>query len=575
MTSVLDVELTRSRLTATINEMTHLLYRSAYSTLMRESRDCSFLLLAPSGDVVVSGPGIFHLANYYYFTHALLERFPDMRDGDVYLSNHPYEGGIPHTPDLAVAVPVFVDGVHVGFSCSLAHKPDFGGSIIGSASMESTELYQEGLLLPPMLAIRDGIANEVVTQVISANVRNPDLFFGDMRAQIGVTQLGAERLKGIAARTGAKTMLAVYSALLDQGERHVRERIAAWPDGTYSAEVFMDDDGVRKGVPVGLRMTATVQGDSMTIDCTASDDQTVGPANLTRPYSDTDIFYVLVAMTDPEFGYNDGMRRAVEIVRRSGSVLDPIAPAPVGAATSMHHRFTDLCCQVFGHFARERAIAHSGGSGGTLALAWRDTRSGARALQYEVLGTAMGGLRAADGASGVTVYCTGLTITPIEVIEAQFPVRFERFELIADSGGPGKHRGGLSYRREYRALAPASVIRRAERGRVPSSGVESGGNGSLGAVSITRSNGTTERLPVAGRYELFPGDLLCIEGSGAGGLGNPMERDVEAVCADVRRGHVTVASARADYGVVIDHEGNVDEQATRALRHDSLAGTKA
>ena len=575
MVSVLDVELTRSRLTATINEMTHLLYRSAYSTLMRESRDCSFLLLAPTGEVVVNGPGIFHLSNYYYFTHALLERFPDMREGDVYISNHPYEGGIPHTPDLAVAVPVFLDGVHVGFSCSLAHKADFGGAVIGSASMESTELYQEGLLLPPMRMMRDGITNDVITQIIAANVRNHDLFFGDMRAQIGVTQLGAERLKAIASRLGAQTLLGVYDALLDQGERHLRERVAAWPDGTYSAEVFMDNDGVRKDVPIGLRMTATVDGDNLTIDCTASDDQTVGPANLTRPYSDTDIFYVLVAMTDPAFGYNDGMRRAVNIIRRPGSVLDPIAPAPVGAATSMHHRFTDLCCEVFGHFAKEHATGHSGGSGGTLALAWRDTRSGTRALQYEVLGTAMGALRHQDGPSGVTVYCTGLTITPLEVIEAQFPVRLERFELIPDSGGAGKHRGGLSYRREYRALAPASVIRRAERGSVPASGVEGGGKGSLGSVSITRADGTVEKLPVAGRYTLSPGDLLCIEGSGAGGLGNPLERDIDAVDTDVRRGYVTRGSALDDYGVVIGDEGQVDREATETLRRERLIGANA
>ncbi len=570
MAGALEVELARSRLTATIGEMTHLLYRSAYSTLMRESRDCSFMLLDPGGQVVVSGPGHFHNASYYYFTHALLERYGDMQDGDVYLTNHPYDAGIPHTPDLAVAMPVFADDVLIGFSCTLAHKADFGGAVVGSASMESTHIYQEGLLLPPLLAERGGQYNPVIDEIIAANVRNTDLFFGDMRAQIGTTRLGADRLRRLARQAGTQTLLEVYTELLGQQERLLRSHLAQWPDGTHAVEGFMDSDGIDTGTPVRLALEVTVAGDTITFDCTGTDDQTRGPVNMPRSYADTGIFYALVAMTDPRMGFNDGMRRAVRIKHRRGSVLDPVAPAPVGAATSVHHRFIDLCMEALSHFVPDRAAAHSGGSSGTLAISWQGQQAGARSLQYEVLGSAMGGMRHGDGASGVSVYCTNLAITPIEIIESQFPVRIRRFELVQDSAGAGTCRGGLSYRREYEALRPAGVIRRAERGRFPAAGVRGGRPGTTTRVSLD-SGGQTHRLPVAGRYELKPGDVLRVEGPGGGGFGDPLDRPAALVGQDVALGHVSAAAARRDYGVVCGPGGEVDTGATEVLRQQARA----
>lgn len=554
--------------------MTHLLYRSAYSTLMRESRDCSFMLLDPRGQVVVSGPGHFHNAAYHYFAAALLRKFPDMRDGDVYLTNHPYEAGIPHTPDLAVAIPVFAGDVLVGFSAALAHKADFGGAVVGSASMESTHLYQEGLLLPPLLAERDGCYNTAVDEIIAANVRNTDLFFGDMRAQIGTTRLGAERLRRLARQAGPQTLLEVYDELLGQQDRLLRSHLASWPDGRHAVEGFMDSDGVDTGTPVRLALEVTVDRDTITFDCSGSDDQTRGPVNMPSSYADTGVFYSLVAMTDPKIGFNDGMRRAVRIVHRRGSVLDPVSPAPVGAATSVHHRFIDLCMEALSHFVPGRAVAHSGGSSGTLAISWQGQQAGARSLQYEVLGSAMGGMRSGDGASGVSVYCTNLAVTPVEIIESQFPVRISRFELVRDSAGPGTCRGGLSYRREYEALRPATVIRRAERGRFPAAGVHGGLPGSTTAVTLV-SGGEARRMPVAGRYQLQPGDVLRVEGPGGGGFGDPLERPADAVGRDVALGYVSAEAARQHYRVACGPDGVVDAAATAALRQQARAAATA
>ncbi len=575
MTSVLAIELTRSRLSATINEMTHLLHRSAYSTLMRESRDCSFTLLAPTGEVVVNGSGPFHGSSYRYLAQAILKRYPDLKAGDVYVSNHPYEAGIPHTPDLAVVVPAFVGDTLVGFSCSLAHKPDFGGSVVGSASMGATELYQEGLLLPPLLGWEGDRANEVLLQVIASNVRSPDVFFGDMRAQLGVTKLGAERLAGIARNVGVQTMIEVCAELIDQNSRALRKHIGSWPDGSVTVVGHLDSDGIDTDRPVRLSVTVTVAGDQLTVDFSDSADQTRGPVNMTPMFTDSAVFYSAIALTDPTLGFNDGIRRAIEIVRRPGSVLDPIAPAPVGAATSMQHRVMDLCLEAMGQFVPERSIAHSGGSGGTLGIAWQTDKAGARTLQYEVLGTAMGATYGADGVSGCTAYNTNLTVTPIEILETQFPVRLSRFELLRDSAGPGRRRGGLSYRRQYTALAPATVRRRAERAHFPGAGVLGGKPGSLARVWIRRADGTEEKVPVAGHYELAAGDVLSVEGSGAGGMGSPFERDPAAVLADVNRGYVSIGSARDDYGVVLTDAGDaVDTAATDALRDKLRAGAR-
>lgn len=570
--SALDVELFRSRLSSTIFSMNHLLYRSAYSTLMRESRDCSFMLVGPAGEVLVRGPGHFHHATYRTFTHAVLQKFPEVHPGDLFLTNHPYEAGIPHSPDLGLLAPAFVDGRLVGFSCTIAHKADFGGAVVGSATMESTHIFQEGLLIPPVLVQRNGELDHAIVDIIRSNIRDADLFFGDMRAQLGVTTLGASRLESLARATGVDTLFGIYDQLLAQGEAMLRSHVSSWPDGSVAVDGFIDNDGVDLDTPVRLALGVTVDGDSIVFDFRGTDDQARGPVNMPRTYAETAVTYALLAMSDCSFGYNDGVMRPVSILHRAGSVLSPKFPAPVGAATSVHHRLIDVCLQALGHFVPERASGHSGGSGGTLAISWRRNTPGARSLQYEVIGTAMGGLADQDGPSGVCVYCTNLAITPVEVIEAQFPVLIRRFELLQDSSGPGRHRGGLSYRREYEAREPASVIRRAERGRFAALGVHGGSSGRTAHVVITRADGQPEDVPVAGRYELHPGDRICVEGAGAGGYGDPLTRPVDEVALDVQRGYVSVEAAARDYGVVVDARGVVDKDATEVLRSEMTVG---
>jgi N-methylhydantoinase B len=571
--SVLAAELTRSRLTATIGELTQLLYRSAYSTLMRESRDCSISLTSADGDVLVDPPGPFHGSSYHYLIRRTLERYgDDLAPGDVFMSNHPYDAGVPHTPDLAVVVPAFADGTLIGFSASIAHKSDFGGSVIGSASMGATQLYQEGLLLPLTRVARGdehAELNQGVMDIIAANVRTPDLFFGDMRAQLGVTRLGAARLAALAEHAGVEVTRESFALLLDQGERTLREAIAGWPDGESTVTGYLDNDGIRLDRPVRITVTVSIRGDQIEFDLTQSDDQALGPVNMTKMYSDSAVFYAVISCAAPDFGFNNGIRRVVSIIRRPGSLFDPGHLAPVGAATSMQHRLVDLCFEALGTLVPGAGSAHSGGSGGTVGIEWASDDKRGRSFQYEVLGTAMGAVHDSDGISGVTTYYTNLGITPVEVLESQYPMRINRFELITDSAGPGRYRGGLSYRREYEALAAASVRRRAERGRFPARGIEGGHDGSLARVRIRRADGQVEDVPVAGSYELAPHDVLTVEGSGAGGYGDPRTRPAELVLADVRAGMVSVEAAAEHYGVVVDERLDIDEPATTVAREQN------
>jgi N-methylhydantoinase B len=571
MTSIVVTEALRSNLQALITEMEHLLVRSAYSTNMREARDCSYMMVDRQGRIVAVTRGGAAAGIYKRLVEAVLAKYgPDgLHEGDVILSNHPYIGHVAHTPDLAVITPVFLDGELVAFSCSIAHKPDFGGMVVGSASSKATELYQEGFLLPIVKLYDSGRHCTEVEEIILTNVRFPDLVLGDMRAQIGVNRVGAERIAAIFRRYGITDAYEAFDQMLELTARRLREEIRTWPDASVSVEGFLDNDGIDLDKPVRFAATVTVESGSITFDYTASDDQTRGPVNIRPSQGEGAAFYAVLCVADPELEFNDGIRDVVKFVYREGSVLDPLSPAPVGAATVVRHRLVDVLVEAMGLLRPHFLMGQSGGSGGAMAIAWQaDGQDGKRQLlQYEIFGTAMGGRAGSDGVNGVAAHAVNLSITPIEILETQYPLLVRRFELIGDSGGPGEYRGGLSYRREYEVGRPVLVNRRADRNRFPSTGVAGGKPGSLGRMILNPGTEAEKQVPGIGQYEIPAGGRFCVEGAGAGGYGDPNSRPVEKVLQDVRRGYVSLAAAREDYGVVIDETSmKVDEVATSEAR---------
>ena len=555
---VVTLGMLRSNLEALHDEMYQLLVRSAYSTIMRESRDCSFMVLDDQGTVVLTRPGNYsHATSYRRIVRNTLAKFgrDGLREGDVIVTNHPYLGGVPHTPDLAVVVPVFLADELIAFSCSIAHKPDFGGAVPGSASSTSTELYQEGFLLPPTRLYAAGEYQQPIEDILVANVRHPDLVLGDARAQVGTTRIGAERVVGLVRRYGREATRAAFDEMLRIGEGLMREALHTWSDGMVEVEGFLDSDGVRVDQPVRFHVRATVDARAAAIhlDFSGSDDQTLGPVNVPPQYGEMAAFYALLAMVQPDLAFNDGVRAPVTLTFREGSVLNPRMPAPVGAATVCSARLTDIVLTALGQLHPSRAVAQSGGSGGAMAISWQPAQSDQRTLlQYEIFGTGLGGRMDRDGVNGVAVHSTNLGVAPIEILETQFPLRVRRFELIRDSAGAGQFRGGLSYRREYELLRNASINRRADRTRFPGEGVLGGKPGRTGRLVLNPGTADEQTLPGSGLYNFPAGSVVRFEGAGAGGLGDPSKRDPALIVEDVRAGRVSIEAAESEYGVVVD-----------------------
>src|SRR5581483_4999588 len=307
------LQVLRHRLASLVEELGHHLYRSAYSTIIRESRDYSCVVLGGDGRVVVAPPMPLHAAIYSLMVRAVREAYgDDLAPGDVFIANHPYETGAAHVPDLTTLAPVFHDGALVGFCGNIAHKADFGGAVPGSVSGQATELYQEGLLLPPVRLVRAGQTVPEVERIVRANVRNPALVMGDVRTQVGVARLGAERLAALFARYGPATLAEAFDAILASTERAVAARLAEWPDGTSEAEAFLDDDGVQLGRPVRLHVVVSVRSGRVRFDFRGSADQTTGPLNLRPSLVEGTCHYAILAMTDPGLPYNDGIRPLVD-----------------------------------------------------------------------------------------------------------------------------------------------------------------------------------------------------------------------------------------------------------------------
>lgn len=564
-----NTEIIRTKFQSMVDEMNVLLARSAYSTLMRESRDCSYEFLDAEARLLGPPGSLIHGYSFQHFIGSVWRVYgkDDIKPGDIYISNHPYESFVHHAPDLAVMTPVFHGGELVAYSCSAAHKPDFGGAMPGSSYSRATELIQEGFLLPIIRYARRGRVFDEFTRLIQTNVRSPHLVLGDMNSQIGITKAAAKRMTELLDRFGKRDVLDAFTTTLDGTEKLFKEYLSGWNDGTFSGEAWLDDDGSGTGDPVRLFVTVTKRGSAIEFDFNGTDPQTRGPANMVISVVKACVTFALVSLIDPNFPFNDGMWRSITLRFGERTVVSPEYPSPVGNCTQSMHRLIDLLVEVVGKFQPEKGVAHSGGSGGTLALSWPAGVVGPHPYtHYEILGAATAGSNRGDGESGVaTNSSSNLFLAPIEIIENAAPLRLRRFEMVPDSGGPGKYRGGLSYRRIYEVLEPAKLNRRADRVKKPSSGSDGGKPARTGEFALYPGTEREEHFGGSGFYDLEAGDTFAVAGSGGGGYGDPFERDSGLVLRDVLAGWVTEEGARRDYGVVLAG-GVVDAEATRALR---------
>ena len=546
-TDPIFVQILRNRIACLMEEMAHHFFRSGYSTIVRESRDFSCLVVDRDGRCLVSPPMFYHTTALYHLVARLKEIYgaDGFRDGDVFVTNHPYEAAVPHASDMAVIAPVMAEGRLIAFSGSIAHKADIGGTVPGSSYGQATEMFQEGLLLPPMRLYDAGNLNGEIERLIAANSRQPYLVLGDLRSQVGAIGIGRARLQALAAEQGAAAIVDALDAMIEASGSEIRAALQRLPNGSGEAEGFLDGDAVEGNQPVRMHVRVKIEGGVVSFDFTDSDPQRRGPVNLRLSLVESCCYYVLIALLDPALRFSDAARDVVKIATKKGTVIDALPPAPCSSYMKSCQKLIDILYEALNPFCPDRAAAAAGGSGGSVTIAWLHEKGGSadgrvvRANQHEIFGSAYGGANGQDGASGTTVHLSNIYATPIEIVETEYPCRVTRFELIPDSGGDGASRGGLSFRREYELLQPATVMYRGDKAKFGPKGYGGGADGRPSRFLVNPETDKERVMPATCRVDLAAGDRFRVEAAGGGGFGDPAQRDPEARRRDKEDGYTT------------------------------------
>jgi N-methylhydantoinase B len=544
--------LVQARLDHLCRHMGWVMTRTARSPIFSQSHDFSCFATDRLGTLVSTADGIpIHTGGGGFAVRAILERYGDeLSEGDAFVLNDPYAAGGNHLPDWVVARPVFAGGVLVGFCCNRAHQSDIGGGAAGTYNPEATDIWQEGIRLPALrLATAAGIEDDL-WRLLLLNTRTPDLLDGDLRAMLGSTRIGAERLVALVEDLGRDDALAAFEGVCDHAERRFRARVAELPDGTWTAEERWDDDCFGPA-DLAIRLALTVEGDRIVVDFTGTDDQIVGFKNSSYVNTWSAVSMGLASFFEPDLPRNEGTFRGVELIAPVGSIVNARPPAPMTMNTVIPaHEIVHLVWRCLSAADPSRALAGWGKNiFGVTAGARAD---GSPYVLYHWNAAAGGGATPErDGFNqiGHLIALGGLTLPDVEFTEQRFPVHFVRQEFRTDGGGAGRRRGGTGIEYEVDVLTPARWSFRGEGlGRPTGFGVDGGSDGAGGEMTLyPAGGGEVFHAPKYGLASFGPVRLVA-RSPGGGGFGDPRRRDREAVARDVRDGVVSEAAAREVYG---------------------------
>jgi N-methylhydantoinase B len=555
------------------DEMGYSLMRMSRTTIVKEILDFSCAVLDAQGNTIAQAhfaPMLMH--SLETTTRKLLELHPRdyFREGDVFISNDPYMGG-QHVMDVQFIAPVIFEGQLVGFVADIAHQLDMGGSVPGGVAGGLTEIYQEGLRLPPVKFCQEGREDPQIVSIIANNIRLPERTLGDFRAQVAATFVGVRRMKEIFAKYGLETVNRCFEMLLSYSESRMREGIRRIPDGDYTGVDYVDNDG-HSDVPVRVQVNVHKRGDQIWIDFKGTSPQVQGNINCPVACSSSGIFYVLIAVSDPHVPVNAGCYRPIHIEYEEGTVVNPCLPAAVTARSQTTTKVIEALLKALARAVPDRVTAGSHGQASTCAFLGVHPDTGERFAYVEIQGGGGGARPNKDGPDGQDIHLGLFKNTPVEAAELEFPILVERYELIPDSGGAGEFRGGLSLRKDIRFLTDVTFSRYTDRQEFAPQGLFGGKEGHRGRLILNPGTPQEERLKSKGVSPLKKGDVLSIRLPGSGGYGDPRKRDPQLVRWDVLNGKVSLESARGDYLVVLNEDLTVDEEATAALRSRASAG---
>lgn len=570
-----------SSLLSTAREMGSTMLRTAYSVIFSEGYDFSCALLDQWGEMVATANYCpVHLAAIAYASSwSIVEiGIENIHEGDVIIHNDPYRGGT-HITDVTIIKPIFYGGTLVGFAANRGHQLDMGGKTPGSFAGDATEIFQEGIRIPPIKWFERGVERTDVFDLILSNVRLPRTQLGDFKAQLASVTVAEQRVQALCAKYGVATVQEVMREIMDYSERRMRAEIATIPDGTYSFEDFMDNDGITMD-PVRLKVTVTVCGNQVTVDYTGSNPQVRGPINAVYGVCASSTYNALLEISDPSIPVNAGAFRPVKIIAPRGSVVNPDFPAPVqGGNTNTSIALISLVLGALAQAVPHRVVAASGGTCNDFTCGGWDPVKGPF-LFYWFPPTGWGALHNRDGWSAISDPVSNCSDTPIELMETLYPFRYLRYELTEDSEGAGRHRGGYGVTHTIRLLAPnMTVAAIADRHVFQPYGLFGGNPARPNHFRILRKRDRRWRsFPEAYHIDnpskfaglpLEAGDTWEMATSGGGGYGNPLDREPTKVVNDVQSGLVSPRRAREFYGVAVRRAGQrytLLERETESLR---------
>jgi N-methylhydantoinase B len=561
------LEVVGNYLVAAVREMGTTLMRTAYSTLIREEMDCSTALFDPVGQLIAQADHVpSHQGTLSLAAKALLATLP-LDPGDVVIFNHPYRGGTHH-PDIMIFKPVFHQETLVGLAGSLGHHLDVGGRAAGSISTDARDVFEEGLMIPPLKLYRRGVFVEDIFAMIGSNIREPQKTLGDLRAQVAAVTVGERRFLELAGRHGPKRLAEIIAAILDRSEALMREDLRAYPSGRYAAEGFLDSDGI-SDTPVRIAVTVTLADGDVTVDFAGSSAEVRGPFNCALSSAYASVYCAVRYMASPHILQNEGCYRPIRVVLPEGSIVRPRPPAPLSGRFHTLERIANTIVMAFNQARGARAVGSTHAHLSSFSVSGRHPEGERPFVFFEILGGGWGGTETGDGLDATFGLMANCLDVPIEALELEYPLRVERYELRTDSGGPGRHRGGLGLRRDVRYLhGQGYFTNRSDAQKSPPPGVLEGGAGWPSRHRLARAAGDTVELPSkVTNLGIGAGDLVTLETAGGGGWGPPTARDPVLVLGDVLDGKVSAEAAREVYGVVVDADGGtIDTAATGALR---------
>src|SRR5262245_54909733 len=561
------LEIIRNALESVADGMAITLYRTARSAVVRLGWDFSPAILDSGGDLI--GQGMCHPVHLGGMMPALegcLKRYRnELNPGDILISNDPYEGA-QHLPDVYVFKPVFRDGAIIAFAGAICHHADIGGRVPGGQGFDNTDIYQEGLRIPPLKLFFEGKPNETLFRLLEKAVRTPDDVLGDLSASVAAIELGERELLKLIARVGSDCYLGLTRELVDYTERLTRQRIAALPDGSWSFTDYVDDDGIGQET-IAVRATVNKIGEHIDVDFTGTSPQCRGSITGLFHMNVNYVHMALRSLLGGDIPNTAGFNRPINVTAPEGSFVNPLPPAAVGARQLGGRRINHAVWGALAQMVPDRGFACPGGSDASMATSGMRPDLRAWVLTEGFNEIACGGRSNKDGMEGQGSNVTNQANTPVEIIETEYPIRITHYGFAPDTEGAGKFRGGLALVRDFEYLADGIEVRtRCDRMKRPPWGIRGGGDARAAEVVFT-SDGQSTALAGKSTLRVKRGDRLHTQWCGGGGYGNPLDRAPELVLADVIEQKISIERARDVYGVIIDEAARrVDHEATASRR---------